>query len=451
MSALVKNNGLSNDNASVTKISAFARIDYILRFSKQAVLVIDESVEQNSALSGQFLSSLSAQHNAAYIALSAQFNNIQTRCRIVEQLSSGELFDPEISLAVSVINLAKTSPQAITIVLDNAQHLSLQLLHELSQLAMIAKKANLTINIVMFGSRQAGTTVANNKSLFEQKLALLSAQSGQLLPTTSSLFKNDVSKLQIILANKWLFGALLFLLAIAITVIAFLQQDSFKFSPALTPDNPETVSLNAVLAAPQTMVLAKANKKSDDMNEPVAKTQAKQLNAETANAENIYLSLMTLTPKVAKNIPALPASPADILSAVTYQDDQHQASIKAISATVPANQINTETVVAQVSPRITISNNYYSEQTGYVIQLAAFSTANLPTSFLATLSTIDYHAYQRLYNDKAMVVITSKIYAEKSAATAAIQTLPKPLLARKPWIKSVKQINREINAFHHSQ
>ena len=55
MSALVNNIGLSNDNTSVTKISAHARIDYILRFSKQAILVIDESVEQNAALSGKFI------------------------------------------------------------------------------------------------------------------------------------------------------------------------------------------------------------------------------------------------------------------------------------------------------------------------------------------------------------------------------------------------------------
>ena len=128
MSALVQNIGLSNDNPSVTKISAYARIDYILRFSKQAILVIDESHQQNAALSGQFLASLSEQHNAAYISLSAKFNNIQIRCRIIEQLCTGELFDPELSLAVSVINLAKKSQQAISIVLDNAQYLSLQIL-----------------------------------------------------------------------------------------------------------------------------------------------------------------------------------------------------------------------------------------------------------------------------------------------------------------------------------
>ena len=102
MSALKNNIDISNDNTSVTKISAQARIDYILRFSKQAILVIDESVEQNAPISSQFLASLPEQHNAAYISLSSQFNNIQIRCRIIEQLYTGELFDPEISLVLLI-------------------------------------------------------------------------------------------------------------------------------------------------------------------------------------------------------------------------------------------------------------------------------------------------------------------------------------------------------------
>ena len=207
MSALTQNIDISNDITSVTKISAQARIDYILRFSKQAILVIDESVEQNATISNQLLASLPEQHNVAYVALSSQFNNIQIRCRVIEQLYTGELFDPEISLAVSVINLAKKSQQSISIVLDSAQHLSLQVMHELTQLALIAKKANLVVNVVMFGSLQSGRNVAVNKSLFDNKLSLLSSQSGQLLSTTSAIFKKSRTTWVLTKRNKWLLGA----------------------------------------------------------------------------------------------------------------------------------------------------------------------------------------------------------------------------------------------------
>ena len=70
MSALIKNIGLSDDKTSVTKISANARIDYILRFSKQAIIVVDESTEQNGQITNQFIATIPEQHNAAYISLS---------------------------------------------------------------------------------------------------------------------------------------------------------------------------------------------------------------------------------------------------------------------------------------------------------------------------------------------------------------------------------------------
>ena len=402
MSALVNNIGLSNDNTSVTKISAHARIDYILRFSKQAILVIDESVEQNAALSGQFLASLSEQHNAAYISLSSQFNNIQIRCRIIEQLSAGELFDPEISLAVSVINLAKKSPQVISIILDNAQYLSLQILHETAQLIAIAKKANLNVNIVMFGSAQAGKTVADNKTLF------------------------------------------------AVLVISLLQRDSFNFSKSLVIDNQEKILLKNELAKPQTMVLI-----ADSTIAPDAKasslTEKTQVHS-AAVAKDIYLSLTSPVSDRAKENEILPASPADIMLAMaTEVDDVLSIDVAAASVSV-SEQKTAAKIVANHSPQPLIINNaYYADKKGYVIQIAAFSELKLPKKFLDTLTGVEYKAYQRLLNNKPVVVITSTVYAERPAAELALSQLPKALLERQPWLKSVTVVNNEINAFLSSQ
>ncbi|UUO23962.1 hypothetical protein FGD67_12555 [Colwellia sp. M166] len=450
MSALVNNIGLSNDNTSVTKISAHARIDYILRFSKQAILVIDESVEQNAALSGQFLASLSEQHNAAYISLSSQFNNIQIRCRIIEQLSAGELFDPEISLAVSVINLAKKSPQVISIILDNAQYLSLQILHETAQLIAIAKKANLNVNIVMFGSAQAGKTVADNKTLFDDKLALLSAQSGQLLSTTALIFKNTQPKWSFIKQNKWWLSVLVLLFCFAVLVISLLQRDSFNFSKSLVIDNQEKILLKNELAKPQTMVLI-----ADSTIAPDAKasslTEKTQVHS-AAVAKDIYLSLTSPVSDRAKENEILPASPADIMLAMaTEVDDVLSIDVAAASVSV-SEQKTAAKIVANHSPQPLIINNaYYADKKGYVIQIAAFSELKLPKKFLDTLTGVEYKAYQRLLNNKPVVVITSTVYAERPAAELALSQLPKALLERQPWLKSVTVVNNEINAFLSSQ
>jgi DamX protein len=449
MSALENNIGLFKDNNSVTKISAHARIDYILRFSKQAILVIDESVEQNSPLCSQFLATLPEQHNAAYISLSGQFNNIQIRCRIIEQLYTGELFDPEISLAVSVINLAKKSQQAISIVLDNAQHLSLQILHELSQLSAIANKANLLVNIVMFGTPKAGKIVAGNKSLFDNKLTLLSAQSGQLLSTTAAIFKNTGLKWQFIHENKWLLSIIAIMLGFTALVIVLLQQETFKFTQGLIASNPEHKSLNAALAKPQTMALASNRYTPSEV--PASNSILKKINA-AALPEDIYLSLINSRPAPTIESTVLPASHDDIITAI-IAEGKSTLTVESLKIDSGDSKIETPGTTEKntVVHQLTVNNDYYANQSGFVIQLAAFSDLQLPSAFVDTLMTLDFHIYQRLLNNKPVVVITSEIYADKSAAKFALSQLPEALLARQPWIKSATVINDEIKAFLQAQ
>jgi DamX protein len=443
MSALATNIGLSSDSTSVTKISAHARIDYILRFSKQAILVIDESDEQNAPISGQFLASLPEQHNAAYISLSAQFNNIQIRCRIIEQLYTGELFDPEISLAVSVINLAKKSQQAISIVFDNTQHLSLQLLHEVTQLAAIAKKSNLVVNIVMFGSTRAGKIVAENKSLFDDKLALLSAQSGQLLSTSAAMFKDAEPKWHFIKQNKWLLGLLFFLVAVASLVIGLLQQDSFKFSQVLMTTTQEEMSLSQALAKPQTMALKRSKE------EPAAGEKPVEVSAAPAD---IYSSLIHPSSEPTIKVQLLPASPEDIMMAMAEAGTENIADIINIT-TEPVDAYKVKNIAKHnslITP-LMVNNDYYLARSGYIIQIAAFSELKLPALFIDTLKGVEYQVYQRLLNDKPLIVITSIIYANKDAAELALSQLPESLLNRQPWIKSLEIVNNEINMFLSSQ
>lgn len=453
MSALTQNIDISDDTTSVTKISTQARIDYILRFSKQAILVIDESVEQNTTISNQLLASLPEQHNVAYVALSSKFNNIQIRCRVIEQLYTGELFDPEISLAVTVVNLAKKSKQSISIVLDSAQHLSLQIVHELTQLALIAKKANLVVNVVMFGSLQAGRNIAVNKSLFDNKLSLLSSQTGQLLSTTSPIFKKIPNKWSFTKRNKWLVSALLFLIGVVALVINLIQLDSFNFTQPITALKTENVSLTKTLSQPQTMVIE--GKKFNKLNASITTDNAVNTH-ERAIPADIYSSLVNPKTTSIKEPMPLPASSFDIISAITANETDGSVSMALNNEpNVEPQEVNVKLPVSQaklnISSKLQVNNEFYTGKTGYVIQLSAFRDLVLPQKYLDELATIEYHIYQRLLNDKPLLVFTSIIYAEKSAAQAALSNLPTGLLSRKPWIKSMSVVNNEINAFQLSQ
>lgn len=443
MSALINTIGLSDDKTSVTKISANARIDYILRFSKQAILVIDESPEQNGQITNQFIASIPEQHNAAYISLSTQFNDIQIRCRIIEQISAGELFDPEISLAVSVINLVKKSKQALTVVLDNTQYLSLQILHEVTQLAEIAKKANLIINVVMFGTPEAGIKIQENKSLFHNKLTLLSAQSGQLLPTNSTIFNRPKRQWYAIGINKWLLSFIIVLCCLAAATIVLLQQDSFNFTKPLKVESSPKVALAAVLAEPQPTVLSRANV-----------TELKQ----QAQPNDVYLSLLA-PEKVAtvKKVEVLPATPGDIMTAMTslsLADDTIESAEMLTSHTMENTNENSLALSAELiaSKVPSVNNAYYLNSVdGFVIQIAVFRDLDLPAEFLASLQGIEFQIYQRLLNNVPVYVITSSVFDDKLTAKEALSTLSPEIIARQPWIKSLKVINSEINAFQVSQ
>ena len=448
MSALMNSIGLSDDNTSVTKISANARIDYILRFSKQAILVIDESAEQSAQITNQFIATIPEQHNAAYISLSNQFSDIQIRCRIIEQLSAGELFDPEVSLAVSIINLAKKPQQEISIVLDNSQHLSLQILHEVSQLTAIAKKANLVINVIMFGSLQAGIKVQANKNLFHNKLTMLSAQSGQLISTNSTIFQRPKVKWYSIKLNKWLLSAFVLLFGLAAAVIMLLQQDSFNFTPLPKVQKNDETTLNAALTEPQHTVL---NKEVD-------------INIAVANPSDIYSSLLVdQTQKNAVQLTAdpAPATPNDIMLAMTSLPARNKSSTNNDSEITVDIVQEQKTTVSSTSATdaellkettIKLAANYYlSLKSGFVIQIAAFDDIELANDYMMSLVKINSHVYQRLLNSNTNFVITSAIYADKLSAKQALLTLPESIIARQPWIKSLKLVKREINAFQDSQ
>lgn len=448
MSALMNSIGLSDDNTSVTKISANARIDYILRFSKQAILVIDESAEQSAQITNQFIATIPEQHNAAYISLSNQFSDIQIRCRIIEQLSAGELFDPEVSLAVSIINLAKKPQQAISIVLDNSQHLSLQILHEVSQLTAIAKKANLVINVIMFGSLQAGIKVQANKNLFHNKLTMLSAQSGQLISANSTIFQRPKVKWYSIKLNKWLLSAFVLLFGLAAAVIMLLQQDSFNFTPLPKVQKNDETTLNAALTEPQHTVL---NKEVD-------------INIAVANPSDIYSSL--LVDKTQKNAVQLtadpaPATPNDIMLAMTSLPARNKSStnidseitvdiVQEQQTTVNSTSATDAALLKETSIKLA-ANYYLSQKSGFVIQIAAFDDIELANDYMMSLAKINSHVYQRLLNNNTNFVITSSIYADKLSAKQALLTLPESIIARQPWIKSLKLVKREINAFQDSQ
>jgi DamX protein len=463
----------SNTPQSVTTISVNARVDYILRFSKHAVLVVDQDPLVYSQVASQFIGSLANDHNAAFVAISSKLNDIQIRCRIVEQLFTDSLFDPEQSLAVSLINLAKQEQNPIDIVIEHAQYLSLQIIHELCQLTDIAKKANYAISVLMLGTLETGTLLANNKSLFNKKISILSAKTGQLVSLSDKIFKRKSSFWKLTRFNKWLIIFISFTVSMAAMSFWLYQQNVFSVKTKLGLQDASLDPKSFISTTDlETSDLAKNSDIFISLTAPEQQVMEakKQLLATPADAKDIINALVNFGKPLTVDKPEIKEfkrpkrfqsfldekiiSTAKVISTVKPESDkvtiglQENTNIVGIK-NLKASPVKTDTGVIE---KVNTDRGYYIDaQSGFVVQIAGFTQLSMYQNFLSDFDKISVKRYYRLLENQAMLVITSEVYQTRAAAEQAISLLPNEIMVHQPWIKSVEAINNEINAYQRSQ
>ena len=433
MSALAYHSVAENQNAQVasinsgtysnTNISANARIDYIFRFSNQLVVVAAEQSAQYSPVTSHFLANLNADHNAAFIAVSSQLHDIQIRSRLVEQLFTNVLFDPEQSLAVSLVNLVKANPQKISIAIEHGQNLSIQILHELTQLAEIAKRAQLTINVLVSGNYVLGHKLSENSILFKNKLSIIAAESGQLVPLKSPLFKQKRQWFNSLKKAKWLIISLvtiLFLALAGVVVVESINETKLKAKTQATNQPSAPV-----------FVVANKLKTSGAVNTPA--TNSDILNAlSLSEAPEIQL-----------------ADNNDVLTALTLAESIQPTQTITLAKT--PSKLADEVLLIDQHEAEDVVNIYQTMANGFVIQFAAFSEQKVKNDFLKQYSNLEYASYFRLIDGVEFEVLTSVPYATRLEVEQAKASLPESLQALKIWVKSLDAIKSEIKHYQSSQ
>ena len=463
---------------SVTTISVNARIDYIMRFSKQAVFVVADDSDKYSLIGSQFLGALPANHNAAFISISSKLNDIQIRCRLVEQLFGEALFDPEQPLAITILKLSRNKNESMSIVIEHAHLLSLQLLQEFSQLAEIASKANRTTNILLLGHEQINQLFVDNKAEFSNKLAILSANSGQLI----SLDALSHNKEKGFIGKYWKTSALILLSVVVVMLVAF----EFLYKR-------NTLALSGLasnLEQNNTSLLIKENFFVG------AKRSARVITAETDTDQTMVINSAPASSTEVANILSINesskglnqlsiAKPTEIVNELLGESMIKTVSTSTVELLAPAPKLETiveknlQTAVINsklISPNThntllnkapldevektlaieekNIANNAYFLQAnkGYVVQIISFAHQDLYQKFISDYTdSFEFETYYRLLNGRKSIVITSKIYAIKADAISAIKLLPELLQQNGPWIKSVAEVKNEINIFQRSQ
>lgn len=458
MSALAQSN---NSSSSVTAINANARIDYILRFSKHLVLVLDEFQEGYADISGQFLSALPESHNAAYLALSPKLNDIQIRCRLIEQLFSGAPFDPEQPLLANILGLSSATKNPITIVIENAHFMSLQIMYELSQLADSAKKTNREFNVVLTGEASAGKLVSANQMLFSQKVSMVSAQTGQLISSSSDIFKESSSIYTFTQFQKLTAIILLLSLASAGAIYTLYQREALSFSGL----NEAFASAKQSIMSTDEFVVDKNVVSTQLIKDEPILSPAEEMTAALSATNDEILSAITNDNIGEGTVPI--ATPADINSVLLSENNDLEPSTinEPIAALVSESDnamldVLVDDIVYTPLPPVAPkeSDKYYTSlDFGHVIQYITLSytsqeqVVGLVEAFSKQHEDFRFKYYLRSINNNNMVVITSEFFADKNEARIELDTLPPELAVHSPWIKTIGAIKQEIAEFKRSQ
>ena len=446
-----------NSEPAVTSISVSARIDYIQRFSKQAVLIIDSDPAVYSQAARQFLINLaqdksSEENNVAFVSASTKLNDIQMRCRLIEQLFSNTLFDPEKSLAVSILNLSKQSKETITIVVEHAQALSLQIKYELCQLVDVANKTQAKINVALFGQEQAAQNAATNKSIFKNKLSIVEAQSGQLLSLEHAKFNVNNT----IFTNK-------FWLKLAATVVVISTVIGLSWFTLINYDNfnlPQFSASTIKTPAEKSIIPASQQAVTDSEDSILAKADIPEIIAEQAKITDIHAALLGEMSTPA-NVTNTEAETTDILKALNVDEAISIAAVTKEKSVTTVDAEKPQSIISQPPKLIKNDNNkktsdvvlplaltphyYLNAPAGYVVQIVGFTDLALLKRFMTEHPSLQYFSYQKKLNDQMFIVLTTKVFENKAQATEAISTLPKAIVDRGVWVKDLALVKIEIN------
>lgn len=448
-----------NSEPAVTAISVSARIDYIQRFSKQAVLVIDNEISVYTQAARQFLTNFSAEKapqesNVAFVSASTKLNDIQMRCRLIEQLFANTLFDPEKSLAVSILKLSKHSKENINIIVEHGHALSLQIKYELCQLVDVANKTENKINVVLFGLEQAAQDVSINKTIFKNKLSIIDAKSGQLFSLENGRFSVDNT---IIPPKFWLkltATVLVITTLVGLSWYALIHYDDFRLSQL------PTTSVNGAKSSSATNELnTKLNNDNLLVVEPPLTAKKLTTLAQSADIQAALLGNLT----AAKHSKNQQAQVADIVQALDmeveknnfFQDIVTEQTIEKdnlkslIPATSLVNTTEPETVVKNNSASLAfkLTPDYYlAASKGYVVQLVVFTNTKLLSRFVNKYPNLEYFSYQKKMNEHKLIVLTTAIFDTKEQANSAIKTLPQRVVNKGVWVKPLALVQSEINS-----
>lgn len=437
------------------------RIALQFEYGQNLIVLLGTSGLGKSYMLETFITDKYNSFNKAFVQVSASVNDVSLMSDILEQSFNSPLIDHDLSLSENFYQLLQQQPcEACLWVLDNARHLSEELLQELE---LLAKNSPVTLYIML--ASQSKLAINNAVEIYLEPLS--ARESKQLMswyfpnlpydedPVFSAFLNEANGNPSLLLAWQptehvadivkkdkvsWRVHLISLLIIIMLLIIGLLYKNDMTQWWQTYYQNQQSQGIDTAIPASKITAIPSANKEVSNDNSDISKAD---------------LPLEPVSDKSQGNVAPHKNDVPAIMQSLTHQAQQSAQSEQ--SEELPQS-LNTPEAIEPIesddkeSPQPKISNNV-SDNAWYLaqpdnnttVQLLAVTQEKITREFIIQHNLSQRaKVYQTKRNNKVWWVVTIGSYASLADAKSALSALSSALRKNKPFYKKISKIKQEI-------
>ena len=444
-----------------SRVALVDRIALQFEYGQNLIVLLGTSGLGKSYMLETFITDKYNSFNKAFVQVSASVNDVSLMSDILEQSFNSPLIDHDLSLSENFYQLLQQQPcEACLWVLDNARHLSEELLQELE---LLAKNSPITLYIML--ASQSKLAINNAVEIYLEPLS--AHESKQLMswyfpnlpydedPVFSAFLNEAKGNPSLLLAWQptehvadivkkdkvsWRVHLISLLIIIMLLIIGLLYKNDMTQWWQTYYQNQQSQAIDTAIPASKITAIPSAYKEVSNANSDISKAD---------------LPLEPVSDKSQGNVAPHKNDVPAIMQSLTRQAQQSAQSEQ--SEALPQSLNTPETIEPiesddKESPQPKTSNNvsdnaWYLAQpdNNITVQLLAVTQEKITREFIIqhNLSQRD-KVYQTKRNKKVWLVVTIGSYASLPDANSALSALSSALRKNKPFYKKISKIKQEI-------
>lgn len=437
------------------------RIALQFEYGQNLIVLLGTSGLGKSYMLETFITDKYNSFNKAFVQVSASVNDVSLMSDILEQSFNSPLIDHDLSLSENFYHLLQQQPcEACLWVLDNARHLSEELLQELE---LLAKNSPITLYIML--ASQSKLAINNAVEIYLEPLS--ARESKQLMswyfpnlpydedPVFSAFLNEAKGNPSLLLAWQptehvadiikkdkvsWRVHLISLLIIIMLLIIGLLYKNDMTQWWQTYYQNQQSQGIDTAIPASKITAIPSANKEVSNDNSDISKAD---------------LPLEPVSDKSQGNVAPHKNDVPAIMQSLTRQAQQSAQSEQ--SEELPQSSNTPETIEPiesdnKESPQTKTSNNV-SDNAWYLaqpdnnttVQLLAVTQEKITREFIIEHNLSQRaKVYQTKRNNKVWWVVTIGSYASLADAKSALSALSSALRKNKPFYKKISKIKQEI-------